>query len=199
MSFNYCIKIVKIKTARISLYSEYQKDSECQKDNKLNCNLLLLKYQKEQNSNIIYHEDKFKSLVRRKLECLYFLKYYREYNSISRAVSIISYQSSKIIYWIYDIKRGKLRYLFNDFLLYIPVPRISERKLECHSLNSDAIYNNQDIRENNSFLMYGIQNIRKRQFKYHLEYPPKDNSYTIFLLRINLIKTTDDIFYIQIN
>lgn len=36
--------------------------------------------------------------------------------------------------------------------------------------------------------MYGIQNIRKRQFKYHLEYPPKDNSYTIFLLRINLKK-----------
>lgn len=88
MSFNYCIKIVKIKTARISLYSEYQKDSECQKDNKLNCNLLLLKYQKEQNSNIIYHEDKFKSLVRRKLECLYFLKYYREYNfNITRSIN----------------------------------------------------------------------------------------------------------------
>lgn len=87
MSFNYCIKIVKIKTARISLYSEYQKDSECQKDDKLNCNLLLLKYQKEQNSNIIYHEDKFKSLVRRKLECLYFLKYYREYNfNITRSI-----------------------------------------------------------------------------------------------------------------
>lgn len=87
MSFNYCIKIVKIKTARISLYSEYQKDSECQKDNKLNCNLLLLKYQKEQNSNIIYHEDKFKILVRRKLECLYFLKYYREYNfNITRSI-----------------------------------------------------------------------------------------------------------------
>lgn len=149
MSFNYCIKIVKIKTARISLYSEYQKDSECQKDNKLNCNLLLLKYQKEQNSNIIYHADKFKSLVRRKLECLYFLNIMENTISISRAVFIISYRSSKIIYWIYDIKRGKLRYLFTDFLLYIPVPRISERKLECHLLNSgyqednsDAIYTN---------------------------------------------------------
>lgn len=199
MSFNYCIKIVKIKTARISLYSEYQKDSECQKDNKLNCNLLLLKYQKKQNSNIIYHADKFKSLVRRKLECLYFLKYYREYNfNITRSIHhFISKLENHLLNLWY--KRGKLRYLFNDFPLYIPVPRISERKLECHLLNSDAIYNNQDIRENNSFLMYGIQNIRKRQFKYHLEYPPKDNSYTIVLLRINLKKTSDDIFYIQIN
>lgn len=178
MSFNYCIQKDKIKRARISLYSEYQKDSECQKDNKLNCNLLLLKYQKEQNSNIIYHADKFKSLVRRKLECLYFLNIIENTIPISRAVSIISYQSSKIIYWIYDIKRGKLRYLFNDFLLYIPVPRISERKLECHLLNSDAIYNNQDITE--KIIPFSCTEYKISE---------KDNSNTILNIRQRTIPT----------
>lgn len=178
MSFNYCIKIVKIKTARISLYSEYQKDSECQKDNKLNCNLLLLKYQKEQNSNIIYHEDKFKILVRRKLECLYFLKYYREYNfNITRSIHhFISKLENHLLNLWY--KRGKLRYLFNDFPLYIPVPRISERKLECHLLNSDAIYNNQDITE--KIIPFSCTEYKISE---------KDNSNTILNIRQRTIPT----------
>lgn len=178
MSFNYCIQKDKIKTARISLYSEYQKDSECQKDNKLNCNLLLLKYQKEQNSNIIYHADKFKSLVRRKLECLYFLKYYREYNfNITRSIHhFISKLENHLLNLWY--KRGKLRYLFNDFPLYIPVPRISERKLECHLLNSDAIYNNQDITE--KIIPFSCTEYKISE---------KDNSNTILNIRQRTIPT----------
>lgn len=144
MSFNYCIKIVKIKTARISLYSEYQKDSECQKDNKLNCNLLLLKYQKEQNSNIIYHADKFKSLVRRKLECLYFLKYYREYNfNITRSIHhIISKLKNNLLNLWYKKRKTQISFQWfstveyqkvnSNVIHWIQTPstitRISQRK-----------------------------------------------------------------------
>lgn len=138
-------------------------------DNKLNCNLLLLKYQKEQNSNIIYHEDKFKILVRRKLECLYFLKYYREYNfNITRSIHHI----------ISKLENHLLNLWYKKRKTQIPVPRISERKLECHSLNSDAIYNNQNITE--KIIPFSCTEYKISE---------KDNSNTILNIRQRTIPT----------
>lgn len=84
--------------------------------------------------------------------------------------------------------------------------RMSGRKLklECHLLysgyqedNSDDIYTNRYHRANNSLVIYWLQNIRKRQLKYHLEYQTKDNSFTIFYPEYRtLTRMTPSIFRI---
>lgn len=84
--------------------------------------------------------------------------------------------------------------------------RMSGRKLklECHLLysgyqedNSDDIYTNRYHRAYNSLVIYWLQNIRKRQLKYHLEYQTKDNSFTIFYPEYRtLTRMTPSIFRI---